>query len=120
MVMEAKPTGRVVLMPAEWQSRLAGAAYDSHTPTSLLGHPLSCGCRSERLGPGTSGRRTPRAFGANDHRFVYGQEPHTKSNRNFPLELRAKTDFTPLWLLFVASLFATFQRLLLSSVSCAS
>ena len=31
-------------------------------------------------------------FAANEHRFVYRQETHTKRKKLFPLELRAKTE----------------------------
>ncbi|MCH8119844.1 MAG: CPBP family intramembrane metalloprotease [Planctomycetes bacterium] len=74
-----------------YSTGLFRSACDSQTPTSLLGCPFSCGCRSERYSPASTRTRTPRLFAANKYRFVYGQEPHTKSKKNFPLELRAKT-----------------------------
>jgi len=59
--------------------------------------PFSSGCRSDRYGPESSRINTPRLFAAKEHRFVYGQEPHTKSKKYFPLELRANTRRCPHW-----------------------
>ena len=58
------------------------------------GGPFSCGCRSDRYSPESFRSRTPRHCVTDEHRFVYGQEPHTKSKKHFPLELRAKTRST--------------------------
>jgi hypothetical protein len=73
------------------RARLSGSACDSQTPTSLGGCPFSSGCRSDRNSPRSSRNVKPGLFEAKQCRFVYGQEPHTKSKKNFPLELRAKT-----------------------------
>jgi len=70
---------------------LSGSACDSQTPTSLVGCPFSSGCRSDRNSPQPSRNVKPGLFEAQQCRFVYGQEPHTKSKKNFPLDLRTKT-----------------------------
>ncbi len=62
----------------------------------LFGCPFSPRRRSERPSPGASCQSMPKAFEADAYRFVYSQEPLTKSKKHFPLELCAKTGWTPL------------------------
>ena len=57
----------------------------------MRGGPFSSGGRSDRDHPGPSRTVTPRFFAAKEYRCVERQEPHTKSKKNFPVELRAKT-----------------------------
>ena len=53
--------------------------------------------------PGTSCDRMPKTFEADAYRFVYSQEPLTKSKRIFPLELCAKTVRDLSWGFFFVS-----------------
>jgi len=67
------------------------SACDRQTPTSVRGCPFSCGGRSDRDRPAPSRIVAPRLFAGKEYRNVESQEPHTKSKKNFPVELRAKT-----------------------------
>jgi len=57
----------------------------------LLRGPFSPRRRSERPGPVAFYSRTQGLLEVNAYRSVYSQEPHTKPQKLFPLELRAKT-----------------------------
>jgi hypothetical protein len=67
------------------------SACGGQVATSFSGSPFSIGRRSERPSPVAFCSRTQGLFEANAYRLFYGQEPHTKPQKLFPLELRSKT-----------------------------